>query len=72
MEIVDGGKLFTHVPGEENRQVSGLKELYALTDAKAFEEMGKDAAALRKKKPEDRQAGHRGVQEPSMPPIWTR
>ena len=49
-EIVNGGILFSNVPGEENRQVTGLKELYALKDVKVFEEMGKDVAALRKKK----------------------
>lgn len=53
-EIVDGGKLFADVPGEETRQITGLKELYALTDSTIFEEMGKDVAALRKKKPEER------------------
>ena len=53
-EIVGGGKLFANIPGEEGRQITGLKELYALTDSKLFEEMGKDAAALRKKKPEER------------------
>ena len=55
-EIVAGGRLFAHVPGEENRQVTGMKELHALTDSKAFEDMGKDVAALRKKKPEERLA----------------
>ncbi len=54
-EIVAGGLLFKHVAGEEKRQVTGLKELYALQDNKVFEEMGKDIAALRKKKPEERQ-----------------
>jgi len=53
-EIVGGGKLFPQIPGEENRQITGLKDLYALTDSKLFDEMGKDAAALRKKKPEER------------------
>jgi tetrathionate reductase subunit A len=54
-EIVNGGVLFSNVPGEEKRQVSGLKELYALKDVKVFEEMGKDVAALRKKKtPEEK------------------
>lgn len=54
-EIVNGGILFGNVPGEESRQVTGLKELYALKDVKVFEEMGKDVAALRKKKtPEDK------------------
>ena len=55
-EIVDGGRLFSSVPGEENRHVAGMKELYALKDKKVFEEMEKDLAALRKKKPEERQA----------------
>jgi tetrathionate reductase subunit A len=31
-EIVEGGALFSNVPGEENRQVEGLKEIYALRD----------------------------------------
>jgi len=54
-EIVDGGLLFKSVPGEENRQVTGLKEIYALQDVKAYEEMAKDVAALRKlKKPEEK------------------
>ncbi len=56
-EIVDGGLLFKQVPGEENRQVTGLKDLFVLKDAKVYEEMGKDVAALRKKKtPEEKQA----------------
>ncbi|QXE91429.1 molybdopterin-dependent oxidoreductase [Geomonas subterranea] len=49
-EIVNGGVLFGNVPGEENRRVTGLKELYALKDAKVAEEMAADVAALRKKK----------------------
>ncbi|HSR36888.1 MAG TPA: molybdopterin-dependent oxidoreductase, partial [Desulfurivibrionaceae bacterium] len=49
-EIVNGGLLFKDVPGEEKRQVTGLKELFALRDAKAYEEMGNDVAAIRKKK----------------------
>jgi anaerobic selenocysteine-containing dehydrogenase len=53
-EIVNGGALFKNVAGEESRQVTGLKELYALKDNKVLEEMGKDIAALRKKKPEER------------------
>lgn len=35
-EIVNGGKLFSHVAGEENRQVEGLKDLCALTDPKVM------------------------------------
>ena len=53
-EIVAGGLLFKHVAGEESRQITGLKDLYALKDKKAFEELEKDVAALRKKKPEER------------------
>ncbi|MFZ5773886.1 MAG: molybdopterin-dependent oxidoreductase [Thermodesulfobacteriota bacterium] len=56
-EIVEGGRLFAHVAGEEQRQVTGLRELYALKDPKVYEEMGKDIAALRKKKTaEEKQA----------------
>ena len=33
-EIVEGGKLFTHVKGEENRVVTGLSELWTLRDPK--------------------------------------
>lgn len=49
-EIVEGGYLFKHVPGEENRYVTGLKELYALRDPKVFDEMSHDVAAILKKK----------------------
>src|SRR3990172_3297943 len=49
-EIVNGGKLFSHVPGEENRVVTGLKEIYALKDSKIGKEMGEDAKALQKAK----------------------
>ncbi len=49
-EIVDGGKLFAHVPGEENRVVAGLKEVHALKDPKIFDDMGADVAKIRKKK----------------------
>ncbi len=49
-EIVAGGLLFSSVPGEESRKVTGLKELYAMQDPKVFEEMGNDVAKLRKKK----------------------
>ncbi|MGB9629887.1 MAG: molybdopterin oxidoreductase, partial [Thermodesulfobacteriota bacterium] len=31
-EIVNGGKLFSHVSGEENRVVTGLKDIYVLRD----------------------------------------
>ena len=49
-EIVNGGKLFSHVPGEENRMVSGLKEIYALRDPKIAKELADDANAIAKAK----------------------
>ncbi len=49
-EIVNGGKLFAHVPGEEDRVVTGLKDVMALRDPKVFAEMAEDVAAVRKKK----------------------
>ncbi len=45
-EICDGGKLFAHVPGEEDRQVEGIGSLLQLTDAKVAAEMDKDIKAL--------------------------
>ena len=49
-EIVNGGKLFTHVPGEENRVVKGLKETWKLRDSKLARAMADDASAVAKKK----------------------
>jgi anaerobic selenocysteine-containing dehydrogenase len=45
-EIVEGGKLFAHVPGEENRQVEGLRALMALTDDKVAKEMAADVKKI--------------------------
>ena len=45
-EIVNGGKIFTHVPGEENREVTGLKDIYVLKDPKIAKEMAADANAI--------------------------
>ncbi len=39
-EIVNGGKLFANVPGEENRVVEGLNALWAIRDAKLLKDMG--------------------------------
>lgn len=39
-EIVAGGKLFAHIPGEENRHVEGLKEIMALRDDAVMTAMG--------------------------------
>jgi anaerobic selenocysteine-containing dehydrogenase len=49
-EIVEGGYLFKHVPGEEQRYVSGLKEIRALQDAALARRMAKDATQVAKKK----------------------
>jgi anaerobic selenocysteine-containing dehydrogenase len=43
-EIVEGGKLFAHVAGEENREVEGLRSLQAITDAQLMKDM---AAAIK-------------------------
>jgi tetrathionate reductase subunit A len=45
-EICDGGRLFAHVPGEESREVEGIRSLLALTDAKVAAEMDKDIKAI--------------------------
>ncbi|WP_029733977.1 molybdopterin-dependent oxidoreductase [Deferrisoma camini] len=49
-EIVNGGYLFSDVPGEERRYVKGLRETYALRDAKLAKAMAADAKAVAKKK----------------------
>jgi anaerobic selenocysteine-containing dehydrogenase len=49
-EIVNGGKLFSHVPGEENREVTGLRDIYALRDPAVAKALGDDAKALQKAK----------------------
>ena len=49
-EIVEGGFLFKHVPGEENRNVAGLRELWALRDPKVAAAMSADVSAIRAKK----------------------
>lgn len=54
-EIVEGGKLFSTVAGEADRAVAGLRELWALRDAKVAGEMAKEVDKIRAaKKPEDR------------------
>jgi anaerobic selenocysteine-containing dehydrogenase len=49
-EIVNGGRLFAHVPGEENRHVEGLKDLWALRDPKLAGEMAKAVEEIWKAK----------------------
>ncbi|MEK6564047.1 MAG: molybdopterin-dependent oxidoreductase [Candidatus Omnitrophota bacterium] len=41
-EIVNGGKLFSNVPGEENRVIEGLKDIWVLQDPKVFKAMAAD------------------------------
>ena len=56
-EIVNGGKLFKHVKGEENRHVEGMRDLWALKEPAVAKEMGEAIADLRKKKtPEEKKA----------------
>ncbi len=49
-EIVNGGKLFADVPGEENRVVEGFKQVRALRDAKIAKAMAGDAMNVGKGK----------------------
>jgi anaerobic selenocysteine-containing dehydrogenase len=56
-EICDGGKLFSSVPGEENREVEGLASLTKLRDPSAFKAMAADVKAiLDEKDPEKKKA----------------
>jgi anaerobic selenocysteine-containing dehydrogenase len=56
-EIVNGGKLFAHVPGEEDRAVTGLKDLWALRDPDVAKTLAGDLAAIASKKtPEEKRA----------------
>lgn len=45
-EIINGGKLFSHVEGEEDRHVEGLKDIWALRNPETMAEMKKDVAAI--------------------------
>ena len=49
-EIVNGGKLFAHVPGEENRIVEGLKDIWAIRDPKLMKEMSSFVDKIRAEK----------------------
>ena len=56
-EIVEGGKLFAHVKGEENRRIEGLNSLWALRDPAVAAEMAKAVGDIRQKKtPEEKKA----------------
>ena len=49
-EVVEGGKLFADVPGEENRVVEGMRQVRVLTDAKVAKAMAGDAMNVGKGK----------------------
>ena len=49
-EIVEGGKIFANVPGEENREVEGLRALRALTDAQVMKDMNSSIGKIRSEK----------------------
>ncbi|MBI2987822.1 MAG: molybdopterin-dependent oxidoreductase [Deltaproteobacteria bacterium] len=49
-EIANGGRLFSHVRGEEKRAVTGLKEIWALRDAKLASAMANDIKVIMSKK----------------------
>ena len=62
-EIINGGKLFGQVLDEENRVVTGLKDIYVLRDPKIARELAADVAAIprakdKKKAVEDFKAKH--------------
>lgn len=45
-EIVNGGYLFRDVPGEENRYVAGLKDIWALRDPDVAKKIGKAVSEI--------------------------
>ncbi|HED08886.1 MAG TPA: twin-arginine translocation signal domain-containing protein [Ignavibacteria bacterium] len=49
-EIVEGGKLFADIPGEENRYVKGLKDIYKVRDAFLSKSMALDSKKVAKGK----------------------
>jgi tetrathionate reductase subunit A len=49
-EIVEGGRIFANVPGEENRDVEGLRAIYALRDPEVAAAMSADVDLIRSKK----------------------
>ncbi len=51
-EIVEGGKLFAHVPGEENREVEGFRSVLALQDPDVAKRMAEDVKRIWKAKDE--------------------
>jgi anaerobic selenocysteine-containing dehydrogenase len=56
-EICEGGKLFSQVPGEEQREVEGLAKIMALRDAKVAKAMAGDVKAILDEKDKDKKKG---------------
>lgn len=48
-EIVNGGRLFADIPGEEQRVIEGFKDVYALRDPNVMRPMAADVALVRRK-----------------------
>lgn len=53
-EIVEGGKLFAQVPGEENRNVEGLNKIAAIKDSKVMKALSTDVKAILDEKDKDK------------------
>ncbi len=53
-EIVEGGKLFSNVPGEENREVEGLDRIAAIRDPNLMKTMSADVKAILEEKDKDK------------------
>lgn len=49
-EVVEGGKLFKHLEGEESRVVEGFRQVRALKDSELSKNMAKDAMSVGKGK----------------------
>ncbi|MBI3243481.1 MAG: molybdopterin-dependent oxidoreductase [Chloroflexi bacterium] len=56
-EIVEGGKLFAGVPGEESRDVEGIRSLRALTDVKVMKAMNDAIKAIWAEKDVEKKKG---------------
>jgi len=48
-EIVNGGRLFADIPGEEHRVIEGFKDVYALRDPGVMRAMAADVAQIKRK-----------------------
>lgn len=55
-ELVEGGRLFADVAGEENREVEGLRSLMSLRDDSAAKEMAADVKAIWDEKEKEKKA----------------